>query len=99
KAMVMAEQMQPRLHRGKDLVNLRLAGVGSASAGKRPERLRRFVRHEDVDAGALQGRAPLDFLAHEVAPLVRKFCRLRAALLWVRKLGCGRLVPRRRESP
>jgi hypothetical protein len=66
--MMVAEQVQARLHHGEDLVDLRLPRIGAAASGKRTERLRRFVREEDVDAAQVLAR--VDLLADEVPPLV-----------------------------
>jgi len=95
--MVVAEQVQARLHHGEDLVDLRLPRIGAAASGKRTERLRRFVREEDVDVAQLL--AGLDLLADEVPPLVGELGRLRGSLLRVRQLRRRGLVPRGRERP
>ena len=95
--MVVAEQVEARIHRGEDLVDLRLPRVGTTAAGKRAERLRRFVREEDVDVAQLL--AGLDLLADEVPPLVGELGRLRGSLLRVRQLRRRGLVPRGRERP
>jgi hypothetical protein len=95
--MMVAEQVQARVHRTEDLVDLRLACVGPSASRKRPEWLCRFVRHKDVDAA--QPSACLDLFADEMSPLVGKFGRLRASLPGMRKIGSRRFVPGRRERP
>src|SRR5262249_58134570 len=87
-----------RPRRREDLVDLRLAGIGSASARKRPERLRRFVRQEEVDHVG-ESFARVHLRPHEMASLISELCRLRSALLWMRKIRGWRFVPRRRKGP
>jgi hypothetical protein len=91
----MTEQMQARLHGGKDLVDLSLACIRSAAVGKRTERFRRLMCHEDVDVA--QALAAFRLFTHEVASFVRQLRGFGAALLRMRQIGSGRLVPRRRE--
>jgi hypothetical protein len=95
--MVMAEQVQPRLHRRENLVDLRLAGVRSTAARKRPERLGGFVREQDVDH-ADERRETLHFLTHEVPSLVCEPGRLRTALPGMRQIGGRRFIPSGREG-
>ena len=95
-AMVVPEKVQGWPHRTQDFVDLRLAGIRPSASGIRPERLWRFVSHEDVYAA--EPLARLDFVAHEVPALVGQFRRLGASPLWVRQIGGRRLVPRRREG-
>ena len=94
--MMVAEQMEPRLHRRENLIDLRLAGVGSPAAFERAQRLLRLMREQDVDhvAQRLEG---LDFLVNEMASFVCELGRLRAALLRMRKIGGTCLVPGRCE--
>ena len=93
--MMMPEQVQAGLHGREYFVDLGFAGVRPASAGKRPERPRRFVAQEDVHAAEPRTRA--DLLADEVSAFVCELGRLHRVLLRVRQLRGARLVPRRRE--
>jgi len=98
---MVAAQVQPRLLHGQHRIDRVLPCVvpPAAGAGTRlvayDERPRSFVRHQDVHAAKTLAR--LDFLAHEMPPLIRQLRRLRAALLRMRQGGGGRLVPRGRE--
>jgi hypothetical protein len=80
--MVVAEQVQARLHRGEDLVDLRLPRVGPRPR-ETTERLRRFVRQKTstsrsrLQASTSRGRS---------ARFVRELGRLRGALLRVRQI-------------
>ena len=49
---MVAEQMQPWLNRGEDLVDLRLSRVRSAAARKRTKGLCGFVRQQNIDQAA-----------------------------------------------
>ena len=93
--MMMTEQVQPRLHRGEDFVDLRLSCVRAAAAGKRTERLRGFVAEEDVNPA--EGFASLHLFAHEVPAFVCQLGRLRAPLFRMREVRRRSLVPRRSE--
>ena len=93
---MMTEQVQPRLHRCENGVDLRLPRVGSASVRKWAEGLRGFVREQDVDRVA-QRRETVDFLMNEMTTLVRELGRLGTPLLRMRKISGRRFVPRRRE--
>ena len=95
KAVMVAKQMEARLQGGEDLVDLYLAGVGPAIAVRGPERLRGFVRQEDVEFDAAKSLTLLDFLAHEMAPLVGEHRGFRRPLPGMREVGCRRVVPSR----
>src|SRR5215472_2451518 len=87
----MTEEVEPRAHRRKDLVDMRLASVRTSPTGERPKRLRRFVRQEDVDVTKRLAR--LDLVSHEMPSLVGKLSRLGSAFLRMREIGRGRFVP------
>ena len=74
--MMVAEQVQPRLHRREDLVDRRLAGVDARVRRTDAKRPRRLVRQEHVDAA--QRLARLDLLADEMPAPVGQLGRLRA---------------------
>jgi hypothetical protein len=92
----MTEEMQAWLHRGEDLVDLRLPRVRSPAAGKGTERFRRLVTHEDVDATKSLRR--LNFLAHEMTPFIREYSGFCRRFFWMRQRGRRCVVPRRREG-
>ena len=96
KTVMVAEQVQPRLHRCEHLVDLRLSGIRSTAARIRTKRLRGFVREENVDHAA-ERLAPLDVFAHEVPTLVCELGGFRASLPGMRKIVGRRLVPGRSE--
>jgi hypothetical protein len=87
--MVVAEEVQPRVHRGKDFVDLDLARIRAAAAGEGTERLGRLVGQEHVDVAKLS--AAVYVLADEVAALVvPRPC--------MRQRRRRRVVPGRREG-
>jgi hypothetical protein len=97
--MVMPEEVKPGAHGRKHLVDLGLAGIGTTSARKRTERLRRLVAHEDVDAAKRLAR--LDLIADEMTAFVVSNAWATRGLkppgCGRRELRCGCVVPRRRE--
>ena len=93
--MMVPEQVQPRLHGAKDIVDLLLPRVRPAPAGQRPKWPRRLMRQQNVDRS--KGLAGVHFVTDEVAPLVcqrRGPCR---AFHRMRQRGSRGLEPRWRE--
>ena len=85
--VMVAKQMQPRLHRGEHVVDWRLPRINRTD----PEGPRRFVGEQDVDLR--HAFAGLDFLTHEMPASIGKPGGLGTALFRVRQRRGRRVIP------
>ena len=96
--VMVAEQVEPRLHRRENLVHRGLPRI----VPPRPPVPAKYgrgascVRNRSTPA---QGFACFHLFPDEMPPLVRQLGRLRRTLARVRQRRCRRLVPRGRERP